>query len=147
MKKIGMVLAASISLAGCEATVSPLLMPMEPDEKSIAAPRRELTESEKDTISDAVTAKLAAANHREFKWAPLVLASHDHVTDFCGLVSGNDVDGDYRGFSKYYAWLTFDGKLSKVDVRMIAKSKPNELPTAVDSICMQDGYGGLPQMK
>ena len=64
-----------------------------------------------------------------------------------GLVSGNDVDGDYRGFSKYYAWLTFDGKLSKVDIRMIAKSKPNELPTAVDSICMQDGYGGLPQMK
>lgn len=149
MCKIAIVLALSVSLAGCEPTVSPLLLPMEPSEESSVAPRRELTDAEKDMISDAVTLKLKEASHREFKWAPLVVRSHDQVTDFCGLVSGNDIDGDYSGFSKYYARLTFDGsgKLSKVDVRMIAKSKLDQLPTELDSICMGDGYGVLPQTR
>jgi len=149
LRKIPIVLAACFALGGCEPTGSALLLPMEPDEESVAAPRRELTDAEKDSISDAVAAKLKPAAHREFKWAPLVLRSRDRATDFCGLASGNDVDGDYSGFSKYFARLTFDehGKLEKIDVRMIAKSRSDYLPTALDSICMQAGYGGLPAMK
>src|SRR5271169_3048552 len=116
MRKVASVLAVCVTLAGCAADVSALMMPMEPTPESIAAQRRELTEAEKTLISDTVALKLKEANHREFKWAPLVIRSHDQVTDFCGLVSGNDLDDRYQGFSKYYAQLAFDGrgKLAKV---------------------------------
>ncbi len=119
---------------------------MEPTRESIAAPRRELTDAEKESISEAVTLKMKDSNHREFKWVPLVVRSRDNVTDFCGLVRGNDIDDEYVGFSKYYAQLTFDrhGTLSKVNVLAIAKIKSDDVPTVVDSICIQDGYNLLP---
>lgn len=142
MRKIAIVATLSLGLAGCEPSVSNLLLPMEPTQDSIGAPRRALTDDEKETISDAVALKMKEANRREFKWAPLVVRSHDQATDYCGLVSGNDRDDHYAGFSKYYAHLKFDnhGKLIKVDVQAIDKSGSDELPTKVDSICVQDGY-------
>jgi hypothetical protein len=149
MRNIAIVLAGSFWLAGCESTVSNLWLPMEPTQESVAAPRRELTDAEKETISEAVALKLKDAKNREFIWAPLVVKPRGHVASFCGLVKGNDVDDEYIGFSKYNVNLTFDdrGKLAKVEVRSIAKSKIDEPPTVVDSVCMQDGYGGLPVEK
>jgi hypothetical protein len=147
MRKNMIVAALTISLAGCESTVSTLFQPMEPTRESVAATRRALTPAEKEQVSDAVSLRLKASVPREFKWAPLVLESHDHVTDYCGLVSGNDIDDKFTGYSKFLAQLTFanDGKISKVDVRSIAKSRA-AYPTELDSLCIQEGYGGLPVM-
>ena len=83
-----------------------------------------------------------------FRWFPLVVRSHDHRTDFCGLVSGDSIVGEYdirdanSNFRAYYAQLTFDrgDRLAKVDVVSIGKTKHDNIPTATDSICMQDGY-------
>jgi hypothetical protein len=145
MRNIVIACALSVVLAGCEPSVSTLFLPMEPSRESIAARRRELTAAEKELISEAVSVKMKGTIARDFKWAPLVLGSRDTVDDYCGLVSGNDADGGFTGYSKFFAELTFanDGKLAKADVRSIAKSLP-EYPTALDSLCVQDGYGGLP---
>ena len=123
-------------------------MPMQPTPASIAAPRRQLTEAEKEAISTAVTRRLGGAYPYEFRWFPLVVRSHVHRTDFCGLVSGKSIVGEYdirdanSNFRAYFAQLTFDGgdRLAKVDVVSIGKTKHDNIPTATNSICMQDGY-------
>lgn len=146
MRNIAIVLALSLALAGCEPTISNMLLPMEPTRDSAAAPRRALTDAEKESISEAVALKMEQSPHRDFKWSPLVVRSHDHVIDFCGLVSGDDVVDEYGDpaakFRKYYAQLSFDqrGTLSKVDVISVGENKNDHIPTTVDSICMQDGY-------
>jgi hypothetical protein len=121
---------------------------MEPTRESIAAPRRQLTEAEKDTISQAVMLKLGDSAHRDFKWFPLVIRSHDQLVDYCGLVSGEYVVGEYNiqnydaEFREYYAQLTIDrrGSLSKVNIVSIGNSRSENIPTRIDSICIQDGY-------
>ena len=141
----------SLALAGCGADVSALLAPMEPTRESIAAPRRELTADEKDAISAAVMRKLGDSSHRDFKWFPLVVRSHDRVTDFCGLVSGDDLVGEYgvtdanANFRDYYAQLTFarPRALSNVKIIAIGRTRNDNIPTMVDSICMQGGYNVL----
>jgi hypothetical protein len=149
MRNIAIVLALSFALAGCDSTISNLLLPMEPTRESIAAPRRELTGAEKESISEAVMLKMGDSPHREFRWFTLVIRPHDHVIDFCGLVSGDDIAGEYGNtgtdLRKYYAQLTFDhgGTLSNVDVISIGRSKNDNAPTMVDSICIQDGYNLL----
>jgi hypothetical protein len=146
MTKYVIVLTSSLALAGCGNPA--LLAPMEPRRESIAAPRRPLNDTEKEAISDAVMRKLGAQPRRDFKWFPLVVRTHGGVTDYCGLVSGDDVVGEYditdanAELRDYDAQLTFDrrGTLSKVDVVAIGKSRSKHIPTMVDSICMQDGY-------
>jgi hypothetical protein len=146
------VLALSFVLTGCDPNISNPLLPMEPTRDSIAAPRRELTDAEKDSISEAVAIKMEDSPHRDFRWFPLVVRPHDNVIDYCGLVSGDDIAGEYNNndhgadFRKYYAQLTFDrrGSLSKVNVISIGQSKYEHLITMVDSICIQDGYNLFP---
>jgi hypothetical protein len=148
VRRFATVLALSLPLAGCGADFSALFLPMEPTRESIAAPRRELTAAEKEAISDAVMRKLADPRHRDFKWLPLVVRRHDGATEFCGLVSGDDLVGEYGvtdadgNFRDYYARLIFDRRhaLTKVDVVAIGHTRNDNIPTAVDSICIQDGY-------
>jgi hypothetical protein len=140
VRNFAIILALPFALAGCELDISPLLLPMEPTRESIAAPRRELTDAEKEAISAAVIVKLGGSSHRDFKWFPLVVRSHDHVVDFCGLVSGDDIVGEYdihdynAEFRKFYAQLNFErsGALSKVNVISIGRSISENIPTAVD---------------
>lgn len=148
MRNVAIILAVSFALAGCEQNFSALLLPSEPTRESIAAPRRELTGAEKEAISEAVMLKLGNSSCRDFKWFPLVVRPHDHVIGFCGLVGGIYVAGEYgiqdvnAEFRDYYAQLTFDrrGTLSKVDVVSVGKRRSENIPTVVDSICIQDGY-------
>jgi len=149
MRKCAIVLMSSLALAGCGD--SALFAPMEPTRESLAAARRSLNDTEKDAISAAVTRKLGERPRRDFKWLPLVVRTHDRVTDYCGLVSGDSVVGEYNihdanaEFRDYYAQLTLDrrGKLSNVNVVAIGNSRSKAIPTTVDSICMQGGYNVL----
>ncbi len=149
MTRIAILLALPFVLAGCDGA---MLLPMEPTRESIAAPRRQLTEAEKDAISQAVLLKLGDSLRRDFKWFPLVNRPHGGVVDYCGLVSGDDVVGEYNihdynaEFRDYYAQLRFDrrGTLAKVDVVSIGRSQSDNVPTKVDSICIQDGYNLFP---
>jgi hypothetical protein len=146
MRKFVLGLASCLALAGCDDAA--LFLPMTPTRASIAAPRRQLTNDEKDAISDAVLRKLGDQSHRDFTWFPLVVRPQDGVVDYCGQVSGDDVVGEYNirdakaEFRDYYAQLTFDrgGKLAKVDVVALGEKKSRSIPTQVDSTCLQDGY-------
>lgn len=121
---------------------------MEPTREAIAAPRRLLNDAEKEAISDAVMRKLGETPRRDFAWPPLVVRAHGRVTDYCGLVSGDNLVGEYTITDAkaeqrdYYAQLTFDrrGKLSNVNVLAVGKSRSAHIPTRVNSICLQDGY-------
>ncbi len=146
MRKIAIVIASSFALAGCEPPLSNLLLPMEPSRESVRAPRRELTVAEKESISEAVTLELGDSSHREFKWAPLVVRLHDHITDYCGLVSRNDPASAQDVFRQYYAGLNFDrhGKLTHVNAPSVDPINSNGIPTLIDSKCIQDGYNLLP---
>jgi hypothetical protein len=143
MRKFVIVAGLSLALAGCESSLSSLLAPMEPSPASVAARRRVLTDAEKDMVSAAVSSRLKDPTHREFKWPALILGSHGSAADYCGVVNGNDIDGDYVGLSRFRAELTFSGqgKLSRVDVLSVGKVSNNDVPTPTDSLCMQEGYG------
>ena len=92
--------------------------------------------------------QLGETPHRDFKWLPLVVRSHSGGVDYCGLVSGEFIVGEYAitdanaELRDYYAKLTFDrgGKLANVDVVAIGNSRSAHIPTKIDSICLQDGY-------
>lgn len=150
MRKSAIVLTSSLALAGCGNPA--LLAPMQPTRQSLAAPRRLLNDAEKEAISAAVMRQLGEQPHRDFRWLPLVVRRRGGVTDYCGLVGGAYVVGEYgirdvnAEFRDFYARLTFErgGKLSKVAVVAIGKSRSKNIPTMVDSICMQDGYDVLP---
>ena len=132
-------LVLTVALAGCEP--SNLLLPMEPAPESVAAPVRQLTLMEKEWISQAVAQKLGGSEHREFKWAPLVLRSQGRVFDYCGMVSGGSAEGRDL-FHQFYAKLDFEpqGQL-KVNAESVDQSD-NFLgvPTASDSLCAKGGY-------
>ena len=142
MRKIAIVLASFVSLAGCE---SNLLLPMEPTRESAAAPRRALTEAERDTIVDAVSLALKDQKPQEFTWAPLVGRAHDSTLNYCGIVKLPNGFAGKLVYGKYYAKLKFDrgDKLSKVELISYAEIAGDNIPTSVDSICVQDGYGVL----
>lgn len=150
--KLAIALSLPFALAACAPDTSTLFLPMEPTRASIAAPRRALTDAEKAAISEAVARKLGGLYHRDFKWFPLIVRPHDHVVDFCGLVTGDAIVGEYdirdanTTLRDYYAQLTFDrrGSLSKVNVVAVGAAKSDNTPTAVDSICIQDGYDLFP---
>lgn len=137
-RNFAIILASSL-LTGC---MSDLLLPMEPTAESAAAPRRALTEAEKQTISEAVSLKTEVQGSDAFIWAPLVVRTHDRATDFCGIVRSPNGFAGKPSYSKYLARLRFDGagKLSNVNVVSIIKIKDDNIPTSVDSICMRDGY-------
>jgi hypothetical protein len=140
MRKMAFVLISVLWLAGCE---SNLLLPMEPTPESVTAPRRALTEAEKETISDAVMIEIKDAHPPDFIWPHLVLRTHDGVTDYCGSVKTIGFAGRPE-FSKYYAQIKFEGgKIAKVDVKSVVEDKGENIPTTVDSLCMQDGYSVL----
>jgi hypothetical protein len=149
MRKCAIFLTSSIALAGCGNPA--LLAPMEPTRASLAAPRRSLNDAEKEAISEAVMRKLGEPRRRDFQWLPLVVRSHGGVTDYCGLMSGDYLVGEYAitdanaELRDYDAQLTFDrrGALSNVAVVAVGKSRSKHIPTMVDSICMQDGYDVL----
>ena len=116
--------------------MSDLLLPMEPTAESAAAPRRVLTEAEKQTISEAVSLKTEVQGSDPFIWAPLVVRTHDKATDFCGIVRNPNGFAGKPSYSKYLARLHFDrtGKLSNVDVVSITNIKDDNIPTSVDSV-------------
>lgn len=146
MRKCTIVLTSSLALAGCGNPA--LFAPMQPTRASLAAPRRSLSDAEKEAISAAVMGKLGEQPHRDFKWLPLVVRAHGGGTDYCGLVSGEYIVGEYNitdanaEFRDYHAQLTFDarGRLTNVNVVAIGKSRSEHIPTMVDLICVQDGY-------
>jgi len=149
MKKAPIVVA-SLALAGCGNPA--LFAPMQPTRESLAAPRRPLNEAEKAAISAAVMNKLGEQPRRDFTWPPLVVGSHGGATDYCGLVSGDYLVGEYNitdanaELRDFYARLTFDrrGALSNIAIVAIGKSRSKHIPTMVDSICTQDGYNVAP---
>jgi hypothetical protein len=147
MRKFAAILAALFSLAACEPTGSSIFLPMEPTQGSIDARRRELTDPEKEAISDAVMAKLQDTTHRNFRWEKLILRLHDRVMDYCALVSELDLREKHEGYRRFYAQLSFDrrGKLANVDVVSIdGPAGLLPLPTTADSICIQGGYNPTP---
>jgi hypothetical protein len=115
---------------------------MEPTAESAAAPRRTLTEAEKQTISEAVSLKTEVQGNDAFIWTPLVVRTRDKATDFCGIVRNPNGFAGKPSYSKYLARLRFDrtGKLSNVDVVSITNIKDDNMPTSVDSVCVRDGY-------
>jgi len=150
LRKCAFVLASSLALAGCGD--ADLFAPMEPTREAIAAPWRPLNDAEKEMISTAVLRELGDQPHRDFKWLPLVVRTRGDAIDYCGLVSGDYLPGEYNitdakaEYRDYYARLTFDrrGTLSNVAVVAIGDSRSKQIPTKIESICMQDGYAIRP---
>jgi hypothetical protein len=142
MRKSAFVLISVLWLAGCE---SNLLLPMEPTPESVTAPRRALTEAEKETISDAVSLEIKDTHPSDFIWPHLVVRTHDGTMDYCGAVKTIGTGGRLETH-KYYAQVAFDrsSKITKVDLKSVATDKGDNLPTTVDSVCMQDGYNFSP---
>ena len=142
MRKVAFVLISVLWLAGCE---SNLLLPMEPTSESVSAVRRALTEAEKETISDAVLLEVKDAHPPDFVWPQLVVRMHDGVTDYCGAVKTIGFAGRPEN-TKFYAQIRLDssGKIAKVDVKSVVEDKGDNMPTTVDSICLQDGYSFSP---
>ena len=58
------------------------LLPMEPTAESAAAPRRTLTEAEKQTFSEAVSLKTEVQGNDALIWTPLVIRTQDKATIF-----------------------------------------------------------------
>ena len=149
MRKCVIVLMSSVALAGCGNPA--LFAPMQPTREAIAAPQRRLSDAEKEAISAAVMHKLGEQPNRDFKWLPLVVRSHGGVTDYCGLVGGDYIVGEYNitdanaELRDYYAQLTFarGGALTNVNIVAIGESRNAHIPTKVDSTCLQDGYYGV----
>ena len=143
---LAIVLASCIALAGCEP--STLFLPMQPTREALAAPQRSLSDAEREAISAAVMGRLGESPRRDFKWLPLVVRPRGGAIDYCGLVGGDYLVGEYAitdanaEMRDYYARLSFDrgGKLANVNVVAIGKSRSAHIPTQVDSICVQDGY-------
>jgi hypothetical protein len=146
MRKIAAIFAVSLSLAACQPTGSSIFLPMEPTQASIDAPRRELTEEEKDAISDAVMQKLQDPTHRDFHWSKLVVRRRERTMTYCGLVSEFQLGQSHESFRKFQAELTFNprGQLSKVDVVAITIPWTQTLPSVADSLCIQAGYNVSP---
>jgi hypothetical protein len=142
---LAIVLTSCGALAGCEP--STLFLPMQPTREALAAPQRSLSDTEKEAISAAVMGRLGEPR-RDFKWLPLVVRPRGGAVDYCGLVSGEYLVGEYditnanAELRDYYAKLTFDrgGKLANVNAVAIGKTRSAHIPTQVDSICLQDGY-------
>jgi hypothetical protein len=143
MRKIAFVLISVLWLAGCE---SNLLLPMEPTPESVTAPRRALTETEKETISDAVLLEIKDAHPPDFVWPHLVVRTHDGATDYCGAVKTVGFAGRPE-LTKFYAQIRFDGsgKIAKVEVRSVVQDKGGNIPTPVDSLCTLGGYSIQPR--
>ena len=149
MRKCVIVLMSSVALAGCGNPA--LFAPMQPTREAIAAPQRPLSDAEKEAIAAAVTRKLGEQPNRDFKWLPLVVRSHGGLTDYCGLVGGDYIVGEYNitdanaELRDYYAQLAFarSGALTNVAVVAVGRSRSEHVPTTVDSICIQDGYYGI----
>jgi hypothetical protein len=142
MRKFAFVLVSVLWLAGCE---SNLLLPMEPTSESVTAPRRALTEAEKEIISDAVSLEIKDAHPPDYVWPHLVVRTHDGVTDYCGAVKTTGFAA-HPELTKFYAQIRFDGsgKIAKVDVKSVVVDKGENMPTSVDSLCVQDGYNFAP---
>jgi hypothetical protein len=146
MRKTAAIALLSLLLAACEPTGSSIFLPMEPTQASIDARRRELTDAEKEAISDAVRLKLQDPAQREFRWAKLILRSHDRVTDYCGLVSELDFSERHESFGRFLAQLAFDshGTFLSVNVISIETVPSHPLPSSADSLCIRDGYNISP---
>ena len=142
MRKNALALTMSIAMAGCDSTTYNLLSPMEPTQASIDAPRRQLTDAEKDLISDAVKLKSKDFDYGIFDWPPLIVRLHDHVIDYCGIVQPSGTEAREHVFYSYYAKLHVDsrGKIANVNVESLVQTKNGKVPTDADSICAQDGY-------
>src|ERR1700738_5516286 len=88
MKRICCAFALTTLLAGCSGL-------SQPTAQVIAAPKRELTPSEKLSFAPVLAAGLEEPSGAQFKWMPVILAERDGITDYCGLVNGkNSYGGD-----------------------------------------------------
>jgi len=149
MSKGAWILAAALALAGCANPA--VLAPMEPSRESMAAPRRPLSDAEKDAVSAAVLRQLGEQPPRAFKWLPLVVRPNDGAVDYCALVGGDDVAGEYGVTDAnaeqrdFLVRLSFDrgGKLAGVELVAVGRPRSDHVPTMVDSTCLQDGYDVL----
>lgn len=117
----------------------------QPTEQVSAAPKRDLTSSEKLALAPLLAAGLKDPNAAQFKWMPVVLTERDGITDYCGLVNGRNSYGGYSGFVRFYAQLKKDEKaqFTRATLREIEPPgrEVNPLdPRWLNGICEKFGY-------
>lgn len=124
MKRICCAFALTMELAGCSGL-------SQPTAQVTAAPKRELTLSEKLSFAPVLAAGLKDPSTAQFKWMPVTLTERDGITDYCGLVNGKNSYGGYAGFVRFYAQLTKDdkGQFIKVTLREVEPPNRERNPT------------------
>ena len=138
MRRICCAFALTTLLAGCSGL-------NQPTAQVVAAPKRELSPSEKLSFAPVLAAGLKDPSAAQFKWMPVVLTERDGITDYCGLVNGKNSYGGYTGFVRFYAQLKKDDKGQFVKATLRSVEPPNREPNALDprwlnGICEQFGY-------
>jgi hypothetical protein len=104
-----------------------------------SAERRELTLTEKASLTLSLSQTLKDPGSAQFKWLPVVVLMRDGITDYCGFVNGRNSYGGYTGFQKFYAQLIKNpkGDFSSGVIRLIASD--DVMTIAANGAC--DGYG------
>jgi hypothetical protein len=130
--------ALAAAVAGCSGV-------NQPTEQVSAAPKRDLTPSEKLALAPTLAAGLKDPSAAQLKWMPVVLTERDGVTDYCGLVNGKNSYGGYTGFVRFYAQLKKDdkGQFNRATLREVEQPgrEINPLdPRWLNGMCEKFGY-------
>jgi hypothetical protein len=142
---VGVVLAASLALAGCSGSPLSSLSSLSPSSPS-SSPRtaegllglntmaassgqgqRELTLPEKKIISDAVALSIKDSASAQYRW-PMVPVSEEGSVNYCGMVNAKSPYPAYNGWQAYIVEATVTaGKVSSAVVGLIAGGKDAEI--------------------
>lgn len=132
------VAAMAVTLAGCTGL-------NQVNEQVLSAPRRDLTQLEKQSLTPILAAGLKDPAAAQFKWMPVVLTEREGITDYCALVNGKNSYGGYTGFVRLYAQLIKDdkGQFTRAVLREVEQPgrQINPLdPRWLNGICEKFGY-------
>lgn len=138
MRRISLGLLLTLLLVGCSGL-------NQPTDQVMAAPKRELSPSERTALAPIFAAGLKDPGAAQFKWMPVVLTERDGITDYCGLVNGKNSYGGYTGFVRFYAQLQKDnkGQFTRATLREVEQPgrEINPLdPRWLNGICEKFGY-------
>ena len=131
--------ALVMSLSACLQSVN------QPTAQIAAAPRRDLTQTEKLAIGAAIARKMKDPDSVKFLWMPVALIEENGNTRYCGLINGRNSYGGFTGYTRFYAHLRKGEKGQLTSAELRAMEEPNRQANPLDprwlnGICEKYGY-------
>lgn len=104
------------------------------------ATARDLTDEERDQISQLVGLELRDAETARFEWPEINLPeSGTDFIEYCGWVNGRNAYGAYAGFVSFAVWMVVkDGEIDSV---MITSGPGSGGVPSLDQLCVDQGFG------